>query len=96
MERGSGECENCGMVFEDQPSLARHQAKFCRNSKYGNSAVFGKEYDTIAQGRDLSVLGKNYSTSLAPTLSRAKAYEEGYFINNVAPKAILTSSIVFF
>lgn len=92
MKQGSGECENCGMVFEDSQSLTRHQAKFCRNSKYGNSAVFSKEYDAMVQGRDLSVLGKNYSTSLAPTLSLAKTYEEGYFAYNAARRAILTRS----
>lgn len=89
MERGSGECENCRMVFEDPHSLARHQAKFCTNSKYGSSAVFGKEHDDIAQGRDLSLLGRNY----APTLSRAKAYEQGYFTNHAAPKETSTGSI---
>lgn len=84
------------MVFEDPSSLARHQAKFCVNSKYGNSAVFGKEYDTMAQGRDLSLLGKNHSTSLGPTLSRAKAYEEGYVVNNAVLREILTRSIASF
>jgi hypothetical protein len=76
------------MVFEDPLSLARHQAKFCTNSKYGNSAVFGKQHDDIAQGRDLSLLARNY----APTLSRAKAFGEGYFTSHAAPRETSTSS----
>jgi len=68
--------------------LGRHRAKFCLNSKYSNEELLKEAFQSLSQGRDISMLAKSHNrTLLHPSASGIHNSSIQTFLDPAAPQS---------